>query len=113
MEQHYKLDKVRDLAGGDEEFIAAIAQTFLEEVPTDAEALEQAVHGVNYLQTYQTAHKMKPTIELFDLGVFDELIIVQDWGKFEKVGDDVSMELAKVLAAVNQAAAEIKSDFNL
>lgn len=113
MEQHYKLDKVRDLAGGDEDFVAAIAATFLEEVPPDAELLEQAVADLNYKQAYQSAHKMKPTIELFDLGVFDDLIVVQDWGKFEKVGEDCSSELARVLAAVKQATAEIKSDFNL
>ena len=113
MEQHYKLDKVRDLADGDEDFILAIAQTFLEEVPADAEILEQAVLGQNFMQSYQTAHKMKPTIELFDLGVFDELIAVQDWGRHEKSGEDVSMQLAKVLAAVHQASAEIKSDFKL
>lgn len=113
MEQHYKLDRVRDLAGGDDDFVAAIAATFLEEVPEDAELLEQAVRDLNYKQAYQSAHKMKPTIELFDLGVFDDLIVVQDWGKFEKVGEDCTKELETVLAAVKQASAEIQADFNL
>ena len=113
MEQHYKLDKVRDLAGGDDDFVAAIAATFLEEVPADAELLEQAVKDLNYKQAYQSAHKMKPTIELFDLGVYDDLIIVQDWGKFEKVGEDCKKELEIVLAAVKHASAEIQADFNL
>lgn len=113
MEQNYKLDKVRDLAGGDEDFVAAIAATFLEEVPADAELLEKAVHAKDYKQAYQSAHKMKPTIDLFDLGVYDDLIVVQDWGKFEKVGEDCTAELEKVLAAVRLTTAEIKSDFNL
>jgi hypothetical protein len=56
---------------------------------------------------------MKPTIDLFELGVLQELIEVQDWGKFEKNGEDVSTQLQKVLTAVKQATAEIKSDFNL
>jgi hypothetical protein len=82
-------------------------------VPADAEMLEQAVLGQNFMQSYQTAHKMKPTIELFELGVFDELVQVLEWGRPEKIGEDVSMQLAKVLASVHQASAEIKSDFKL
>ena len=113
MEQHYKLDRVRELAGGDEEFVAVLAQTFLEEVPEDAARLKEAVENENYQVAYQAAHKMKPTIDLFELGVLLDLIEVQDWGKFEKRGEDVSDKLAIVLAAVEQASAEIRSDFNL
>ena len=73
MEQHYKLHRLRELADNDEDFILALAQTFLEEVPADAEILKQAVADKNYLGTYQTAHKMKPTIDMFELGVLDLL----------------------------------------
>lgn len=113
MEQHYKLHRVRELADNDEDFILALAQAFLEEVPQDAEVLEQAVNEKNYLQTYQTAHKMKPTIDLFEMGVLEDLIEVQDWGKFEEREKDISHKLNIVLMAVNQTAEEIKSDFNL
>ena len=113
MEQHYKLHRVRELADNDEDFVMALAATFLEEVPADAELLKQAVANSDYLQTYQSAHKMKPTIDLFELGVLDDLIVVQDWGKFEKQGEDVSETLEIVLNAVENASNEIKSDFGL
>jgi HPt (histidine-containing phosphotransfer) domain-containing protein len=113
MEQHYKLDRVRELAGGDDDFVKALAEAFLEEVPEDASRLKAAVAEKDYFTTYQAAHKMKPTIDLFELGVLQELIEVQDWGKFEKNGEDVSTQLQKVVTAVEQATAEIKSDFNL
>ena len=113
MEENYKLHRLRELADNDEEFILALAETFLEEVPADAIVLKEAVESGDFLQTYQTAHKMKPTIDVFELGVLDKLIIVQDWGKLEKEGEDVSSQLAAVLAAVERAANEIKSDFNL
>ncbi|WP_452224107.1 Hpt domain-containing protein [Lacinutrix chionoecetis] len=113
MEQHYKLHRLRELADNDEDFILALAETFLEEVPADAVVLKQAVENKNMLQTYQTAHKMKPTIDVFELGVLDKLIEVQDWGKYEKSNEDVSAQLADVLEAVENAASEIKSDFNL
>ncbi|OUR95576.1 Hpt domain-containing protein [Flavobacteriales bacterium 34_180_T64] len=113
MEQHYKLFRVRELADNDEEFVAALAAAFLEEVPEDAERLKIAVAERDYYTTYQAAHKMKPTIDLFELGVLQDLIEVQDWGKLENGDQDVSDKLQLVLAAVDNAVQEIKIDFNL
>ena len=113
MEQYYKLDRVKELADNDLEFIETLAMTFLEEVPEDAQLLEAAVARKDYKATYQSAHKMKPTIDLFELGVLDTLIEVQDWGKYEKIGEDISEQLQIVLTAVHNASEEIKADFNL
>jgi len=113
MEQNYKLYRVRELADNDEDFVMALALAFLEEVPADAELLKTAVADKDYLQAYQSAHKMKPTVDLFELGVLDDLIEVQDWGKFEKREEDITEKLDIVLTAVERATLEIKSDFNL
>jgi HPt (histidine-containing phosphotransfer) domain-containing protein len=113
MEQHYKLYRVRELADNDEDFVAALAAAFLEEVPVDAERLKKAVAEQDFYNTYQAAHKMKPTIDLFELGVLDDLIVVQDWGKFEKTGENCTRELELVLTAVEKATAELKADFNI
>ncbi|MEZ4803784.1 MAG: Hpt domain-containing protein [Gelidibacter sp.] len=114
MEKHYKLSRVRDLADGDEDFVKALASAFLEEVPEDAARLKKAVAEKDYYTAYQAAHKMKPTIDLFELGVLSDLIEVQDWGKFENPGNhDVSEQLREVLLAVENATEEIKNDFNL
>lgn len=113
MEQHYKLFRIRELADNDEDFIATLAEAFIEEVPIDADRLKKAVAEKNYQEAYQAAHKMKPTIDLFELGVLDTLIEVQDWGKFTKIDIDVSNQLDIVIDKVDKAIAEIKSDFNL
>ena len=113
MEQHYKLFRVRELADNDEDFIAALAAAFLDEVPVDAERLKKAVAERDYFNTYQAAHKMKPTVDLFELGVLADLIEVQDWGKHENGNQDISDKLQLVLTAVENAAQEIKNDFNL
>ncbi len=110
---HYKLDRVRELADGDEDFVAALAAAFLDEVPEDAERLKKAVPEKDYREAYQAAHKMKPTIDLFELGVYDQLIEVQDWGKFEQTDKDVSQQLQTVLKAIGHATEEMKSEFGL
>ncbi|MEJ6791509.1 MAG: Hpt domain-containing protein [Lacinutrix sp.] len=113
MEQHYKLHRLKELADNDKEFLLALAQAFLEEVPADAILLKQAVDNNNKPQTYQVSHKMKPTIDVFELGVLDKLIEIQDWAKLAKEGEDVSAQLVIVLEAIEKATAEIKADFNL
>lgn len=113
MEQHYKLFRVRELADNDEDFVASLAEAFLEEVPVDAERLKKAVAEKDYYNAYQAAHKMKPTVDLFELGVLDTLIEVQDWGKFEKRDMDINNQLNIVITAVEAATNEIRSDFNL
>lgn len=113
MEQHYKLFRVRELADNDEEFIQTLAETFLEEVSVDADRLKKAVAEKDYQEAYQAAHKMKPTVDLFELGILETLIEVQDWGKFTQTDVDVTEQLGVVITAVNNALEEIKSDFNL
>ncbi|MFV9550591.1 Hpt domain-containing protein [Algibacter sp. PT7-4] len=113
MELHYKLFRVRELADNDEDFIASLAEAFLEEVPVDAERLKIAVAEKNYQEAYQAAHKMKPTVDLFELGVLDKLIEVQDWGKFTQTNVDITEQLDIVLTAIDKASAEIRSDFKL
>ena len=113
MEQHYKLFRIRELADNDEDFIKTLAMTFLEEIPEDLEDLKNAVKNKQYLSTYQVAHKMKPTIDLFELGVLKDLIEVQDWGKLEQTDKDISDKLNVVVTAVHNALNEMKTDFNL
>ncbi|WP_299125942.1 Hpt domain-containing protein [uncultured Winogradskyella sp.] len=113
MPEHYKLHRVREMADNDEDFVAALAAAFIEEVPEDAERLRTAVPAKDYKEVYQAAHKMKPTIDLFELGVLDELIEVQDWGKFEQSDKSVDGQLQSVLTAVENATNEIKADFGL
>ncbi|WP_338733253.1 Hpt domain-containing protein [Mangrovimonas cancribranchiae] len=113
MEENYKLFRVRELADNDEDFIKALVGAFLEEVPEDAERLKKAVAEKDYHTAYQAAHKMKPTVDLFELGVLADLIEVQDWGKFEKTDLDITNKLHIVLEAVDNATQELKSDYNL
>ena len=113
MSQYYKLHRVREMAEDDEDFVLAIAAAFIEEVPEDAERLRTAVPAKDYKEVYQAAHKMKPTIDLFELGVLDTLIEVQDWGKLEQTDKNVDEQLITVLTAVDNAVNEIKADFGL
>jgi HPt (histidine-containing phosphotransfer) domain-containing protein len=113
MEQHYKLDKIRELADNDTDFIKTLAMTFLDEVPEDARLLQIAVVSKDYLAAYKSAHKMKPTIDMFELGVLNDLVEVQEWGRLEQRDKDISDKLDIVMTAIQNTVEEIKVDFNL
>ncbi len=113
MSDFYKLDRVREMADNDEDFVVALVGAFLEEVPEDAERLKNAVAENDYHEAYQAAHKMKPTVDLFELGVLETLIEVQDWGKFEQTDKNVDAQLAIVLEAVENASNDLRSEFGL
>lgn len=113
MSTHYNLHRVREMADNDEEFVAALVAAFLEEVPEDAERLKNAVAQRDFHEAYQAAHKMKPTIDLFEMGVLEKLIEVQDWGKFQQGDKNIEKQLAIVLKAVQATVASLKEDFQL
>lgn len=113
MEVNYKLNNVRELAAGDEDFVAAIAEAFIEEVPEAIALIKDGLAKKNYEQVYQNAHKIKPTIQMFELPIYNEIIVIQDWGKFEQAGKDVSKTFNKVSILIQAVTKELKSDFNL
>ena len=113
MATYYKLEKINDLAGNDKDFITILVQTFLEEVPEDLKLLQEAVDNDNKEQSYQLAHKMKPTIELFGLNSFNALLAIQDWGKGSKVSENIKVQLSQVVKAISKASQELKTDYNL
>ena len=113
MEVNYKLDKVRELASGDDDFVAAIAAAFLEEVPEAVAQIEIGLNEGDYSKVYQNAHKIKPTIELFDIPVFEDVLVIQDWGKFEQKDKNIATEFDRVNTVIKIVSAELKSDFKL
>ena len=60
MSKKYSKESLSEIAGGDQEFMAIVAKTFLEEIPPDLKAMEEAIENNNRELAYQFAHKMKP-----------------------------------------------------
>ncbi|TXK74259.1 Hpt domain-containing protein [Mesonia sp. HuA40] len=77
----YNLDDVREMAAGDSDFIKEIVHAFLEEVPIDITQLYEAVQNENKPMVYAIAHKVKPNLQLFGLGLSHEIKQLEGWGK--------------------------------
>ena len=111
MGKNYNLDSVREMAGGDEDFLKIIVQTFLEEIPPDVRSMNEAIDNGNPSLAYQFAHKMKPNLELFGLNLMDQILIIEAYSKENKSESSAQDAGGKISAKVTLAEAELQKDF--
>ncbi|MGB6153371.1 MAG: Hpt domain-containing protein [Pricia sp.] len=108
----YNLDKINEMAEGDEDFINSVISVFLEEVPQDLEGLERALNEKNHEQAYQFAHKIKPNVDL--LGMEQTRATALEIETLGKQGADISrmVELFEILKKdIHQVVGELRNDF--
>ena len=110
----YSLDKIREMAEGDEEFIQSVVMVFLEEVPEDLGGLETAVVSGDYDQIYKLSHKIKPNVDL--LGMEDTRALaleMETMGKNEENLDGIRERFPRFKQDVQQVISELKNDFGV
>lgn len=109
----YNLDEVKEMAGGDEEFMLVVVQTFLEEIPPDVAAMNEAISNDNPSLAYQYAHKMKPNLQLFGLNLMEQILTIEAWAKNGKRKNEVPTAAEAITKKVDVAAIALKRDFGL
>lgn len=110
----YNLSKVYELSDNDNEFALTIVSLFLDEVPFEVKSMKNGIEDKNYEQVYQVAHKIKPTLDLLCMYMaYDANQKIMNWTK-EQGQKKAIIEVYKELKQyVDDAAKEIKKDFNL
>lgn len=110
----YSLDKINEMADGDEEFINSVISVFLEEVPQDLESLENALEAGNYEQVYQLAHKIKPNVDLLGMEQTRAAALqIETLGKSEANMAEIQDVFPSLKKDIEQVVSELKNDFNL
>ncbi len=109
----YNLDEVKEMAGGDEDFMLVVVQTFLEEIPPDVAAMNEAISNDNPSLAYQYAHKMKPNLQLFGLNLMDKILTIEAWSKNGQRKEDVPDAAEAITKKVDVAVIALKRDFEL
>lgn len=109
----YSVDSLKEIAGDDADFMGVVAQTFLDEIPPDLEAMVEAVDNDNKELAYQFAHKMKPNIEMFGINLLKDITAIESWTRTSKSKATIMPAVEKVDETLKQVFEELKSDFNL
>ncbi|WP_026915532.1 Hpt domain-containing protein [Christiangramia portivictoriae] len=110
---NYNLDDVQEMAGGDEEFLLVVVQTFLEEIPPDVAAMNEAIDNDNPSLAYQYAHKMKPNLQMFGLNLMEQIKVIEAWSKHGQRKDEVPQAAETITKKVTVASEALRKDFNL
>lgn len=93
----YDLSQLEELAGGSQEFVMSMVETFLEHTPGQLEELKTAFSSGDLGAMGGVAHKIKPNIDLF--GVFsikDEIRLVENLGKEKMNSPELPSTLQKI-----------------
>lgn len=110
----YNLDKINEMAEGDETFINLVISAFLEEVPEDIDGLEAAIDNRDHESVYKLAHKIKPNVDIMGMEqTRARALEIETLGKNAANMDQIGELFAQLKAEVLQAVTELKKDFDL
>ncbi len=74
MSKIYDLSQLEELAGGSEEFVMMMVDTFLEHTPGQVAEIKESFEVGNLTQVGGLAHKIKPNIDLFGISELADVI---------------------------------------
>ncbi|UII76563.1 Hpt domain-containing protein [Flagellimonas sp. HMM57] len=110
----YNLDKINEMAEGDQDFIVSVVSVFLEEVPTDLEGLEKAIESEDYENVYKLAHKIKPNVDLLGMEQTRATALeIETLGKNVSNMHEIKDKFPMLKKDILQVISELKKDFNL
>jgi len=112
MSKHYSIESLREISGGDTEFMAVVAQTFLEEIPPDLRSMEEAIENDNKELAYQFAHKMKPNLEMFGIDLQKEITSIETWSRTSKSNTIIADHLQNISSTLSAVFKELQEDFS-
>ncbi len=110
MSKAYDLTQIRELSDNDPEFLKAMVDTFIEEIPMDLEQLANAVAQDDRVLVHEYAHKIKPTVEMFGLSCHHDVLIMEAWGKSNDQMD-ITEHFMRVQEDLQKAVAQLNTDF--
>lgn len=109
----YSLDKINEMAEGDEDFINSVISVFLEEVPQDLEDLESAIEKGDYENVYKLAHKIKPNVDLLGMEQSRAVALdIETLGKNPDNKEEIEKMFPLLQKDIHQVISELKKDFN-
>ncbi|MEO9511204.1 MAG: Hpt domain-containing protein [Flavobacteriaceae bacterium] len=110
----YNLDKINEMAEGDQDFVISVISVFLEEVPEDLESLEKAINEEDYENVYKLAHKIKPNVDLLGMEQTRAIALeIETLGKSIANMGIIREKFPILKQDVHQVISELKTDFAL
>ncbi len=100
----YNLSQLQELAGGSDDFVNSMVETFLEYTPGQLDDMIKSYECGDLDQLGAIAHKIKPNIDLFAItNIYHQIRLVEEHGK----NNINSPELESSLQEVSKVLQEV------
>lgn len=108
-EKIYNLSQLDELAGGDQEFVMSMVDTFLEHTPQQLQEMKSARESEDLATVGAIAHKIKPNVDLFGLTqIHQEIRDIERMGKEGEGGSELDQKITQVEQVLNQAFEQLR-----
>lgn len=113
-EKLYDLNQLEEIAAGNNDFLTALAQIYLNTIPgTSAEMVEASQAG-EWDKSSKLAHKLKSTVDSLNVhSIVKDIRSIEVDGKNKVNTENLKTLAIKVDTVINKVAEQIKRDFSL
>ncbi len=110
----YNLSYLKEISGGDEEFILDMIQTFIENTPIEIATLRNYIKEEKWDLLGENAHRFAPSLQFLGLVSLRPVINqIEDFSFNRKNLDQISSLIDKLDTECNLVSEELKNDYNL
>jgi HPt (histidine-containing phosphotransfer) domain-containing protein len=112
--KRYNLSYLKEISGGDEEFILDMIQTFIENTPSEIAILRNYTKEKKWDLLGENAHRFAPSLQFLGLASMRPVINqIEDFSFGKKNLDQISALIDILDSECNLVSEELKKDYNL
>lgn len=105
----YNLRQLEELAGGSDDFVNSMIETFLEYTPGQLNEMLDAYKKGQFEVLGAIAHKIKPNIDLFEIhAIRDDIRLIEEKGKQNQNVPELKESLEKVEATLREVFKQLE-----
>ncbi|MEO5995457.1 MAG: response regulator [Chitinophagaceae bacterium] len=107
----YDLSTIRDISGGDEEFVQTMVALFIETVPVNLKELNNSLQNQNWDMVSKTAHKLKSTLDSMGIhSIGQDIRIVEQTAKSKESLEKIPALVWRINDVVAKCIEQIQKD---
>jgi PAS domain S-box-containing protein len=110
----YSLDKIKEVASGNDEFIQKMISIFVKNTPTLVQNMHVGLQTGDYDQIYSMAHQLKPSIDLMEIQEIAQVIRnIEECSRNRMDLDTLSDKIDQVDAVLVEVVKQLKTEFSV
>lgn len=114
VENLYDLNRLEEIAGGNRDFLTALAQIYLDTIPATSTEMVAATKAGEWDKASKLAHKLKSTVNSLNMHLITKEVQAIEVDAKNRVNTETIKSLAlKVDTVIKKVAGQLKADFSL